>query len=252
MRKNKGSNDEQRTESRFPGKVIHLWEIHLVNLQRVLADEDPMTPEEILPKDQFSGYSRVYGWRKVKEDSLLRAQTEQREQEYQERTSRAGIFRLKDFISFHRSKELLLEFSPADNHYAIDIVAPENSVIYAVLDGTVSFASWTEEFGYVLQIQHENNLLSIYKHCSQLFKTTGDPVTGICCRCNMGKGRNLSTGFHLHFELWHKGILLIRQITSIFNMDLLKRIAILGSTGSIGRQALDVIRRYPGLLKHKS
>jgi murein DD-endopeptidase MepM/ murein hydrolase activator NlpD len=57
------------------------------------------------------------------------------------------------------------------------VVAPENSVISAVLDGTVNFASWTEEYGYVIQIQHENNLLSIYKHCSQLFKKVGDQVT---------------------------------------------------------------------------
>ncbi len=59
-------------------KVIHLWEIHLVNLQRVLADEDPMTPEEILPKDQFSGIPEFTVGGRSKEDSLLRAQTEQR------------------------------------------------------------------------------------------------------------------------------------------------------------------------------
>ncbi len=60
---NKGSNDEQRTESRFLEKVIHLWEIHLKS-PKVADEEDPMTPEEILPKINFR-YSRVYGWRKV-------------------------------------------------------------------------------------------------------------------------------------------------------------------------------------------
>jgi len=187
-------------------KVIHLWEIHLVNLQRVLADEDPMTPEEILPKDQFSGIPEFTVGGRSKEDSLLRAQTEQREQEYQENIQGRNI-QIEGLHFFPPVKGIVTSaFSPADNHYAIDIVAPENSVIYAVLDGTVSFASWTEEFGYVLQIQHENNLLSIYKHCSQLFKTTGDPVTAGSAVAVIGRDGTYSTGFHLHFELWHKGI----------------------------------------------
>ncbi len=187
-------------------KVIHLWEIHLVNLQRVLADEDPLTPEEILPKDQFSGIPEFTVGGRSKEDSLLRAQTEQREQEYQENIQGRNI-QIEGLHFFPPVKGIVTsEFSPADNHYAIDIVAPENSVIYAVLDGTVSFASWTEEFGYVLQIQHENNLLSIYKHCSQLFKTTGDPVTAGSAVAVIGRDGTYSTGYHLHFELWHKGI----------------------------------------------
>jgi murein DD-endopeptidase MepM/ murein hydrolase activator NlpD len=187
-------------------KVIHLWEIHLVNLQRVLADEDPLTPEEILPKDQFSGIPEFTVGGRSKEDSLLRAQTEQREQEYQENIQGRNI-QIEGLPFFPPVKGIVTsEFSPADNHYAIDIVAPENSVIYAVLDGTVSFASWTEEFGYVLQIQHENNLLSIYKHCSQLFKTTGDPVTAGSAVAVIGRDGTYSTGYHLHFELWHKGI----------------------------------------------
>ncbi|MFA5443651.1 MAG: M23 family metallopeptidase [Bacteroidales bacterium] len=187
-------------------KVIHLWEIHLVNLQRVLANEDPMTPDEILPKGQFSGITEFTVGGRSKEDSLLRAQAEQREQEYQENIQGRDI-QIEGLHFFPPVKGIVTsEFSAADNHYAVDIVAPENSVIYAVLDGTVSFASWTEEFGYVLQIQHENNLLSIYKHCSQLFKKTGDPVTAGSAVAVIGKEGTYSTGYHLHFELWHKGI----------------------------------------------
>jgi murein DD-endopeptidase MepM/ murein hydrolase activator NlpD len=97
-------------------------------------------------------------------------------------------------------------FNPAENHFAVDIAAPENSVIYAVLDGTVNFASWTDEFGYILQIQHENNLLSIYKHCSKLFRKVGDSVTAGSVVAVIGSHGLYSTGFHLHFELWHKGV----------------------------------------------
>ncbi len=187
-------------------KVIHLWEIHLVNLQRVLADEDPLTPEEILPKGHFSGIPELTVGGRSREDSLLRAQTEQREQEYQENIQGRNI-QIEGLHFFPPVKGLVTsKFSAAENHFAVDIVAPESSVIYAVLDGTVSFASWTEEFGYVLQIQHENNLLSIYKHCSQLFKKTGDPVTAGSAVAVIGKEGTYSTGYHLHFELWHKGV----------------------------------------------
>ncbi|MDD2539198.1 MAG: M23 family metallopeptidase [Bacteroidales bacterium] len=187
-------------------KVIHLWEIHLVNLQRVLAGQAPMAPEEILPKGQGPDIPEFTVGGRSREDSLLRAGAELREQ--QSRSSISGSnLHIEGLHFFPPVRGLITSgFSPAENHYAIDIVAPENSVIYAVLDGTVNFASWTEEFGYVLQIQHENNLLSIYKHCSQLFKKVGDPVTAGSAVAIIGSHGTYSTGFHLHFELWHKGV----------------------------------------------
>lgn len=187
-------------------KVIRLWEIHLTNLQRVLADQNPMAPEEILPKGQMSDIPDFAVGGRSPEDSLLRAQAELKEQQSRSSIS-GGNLKIEGLHFFPPVKGLVTSgFSPANNHFAVDIVAPENSVIYAVLDGTVNFASWTEEFGYVLQIQHENNLLSIYKHCSQLFKKVGDSVTAGSAVAIIGSHGTYSTGFHLHFELWHKGV----------------------------------------------
>ncbi|HPV87629.1 MAG TPA: M23 family metallopeptidase [Bacteroidales bacterium] len=187
-------------------KVIRLWEIHLINLQQVLADQSPMAPEEILLKGRTSDIPDFAVGGRSPEDSLLRAEAELKEQESLS-SIRGANLQIESLHFFPPVKGLITSaFSPVENHFAVDVVAPENSVIYAVLDGTVNFASWTEEFGYVLQIQHENNLLSIYKHCSQLFKNVGDTVTAGSAVAIIGSHGTYSTGFHLHFELWHKGV----------------------------------------------
>jgi len=186
--------------------VIHLWEVHLVNLQRVLADKEPLTPEEMLPRGNTAQIPEVIAGGRSKEDSLLREEAETIEKQY-ELNVRGSNLQIEGLHFFPPVKGLIVaDFSPAENHYAVDVVAPENSVISAVLDGTVNFASWTEEYGYVIQIQHENNLLSIYKHCSELFKKVGDQVTAGSAVAVIGGTGTISTGQHLHFELWHKGI----------------------------------------------
>ena len=97
------------------------------------------------------------------------------------------------------------EYNLAVNHPYIDIAAPENSVVSAVLAGTVIAADWNDNTGYVIQIQHDNNLISIYKHNAKLLKKTGDAVTTGTPIALVGDKGTLSTGSHLHFELWHKG-----------------------------------------------
>lgn len=96
-------------------------------------------------------------------------------------------------------------FNEDINHFATDIVGLPNSRISAVLDGTVVFADWTVDTGYVLYIQHQNNLISVYKHNSELLKKVGDVVKAGDAIAFMGNTGELTTGPHLHFELWYKG-----------------------------------------------
>jgi len=91
------------------------------------------------------------------------------------------------------------------NHYGIDIVSNMNEPILSVLDGTVIMAGWTLEAGYVIQVQHNNDLISIYKHNSQLLKKMGDRVSAGEAVAIIGNTGEFTTGPHLHFELWHKG-----------------------------------------------
>lgn len=96
-------------------------------------------------------------------------------------------------------------FDSASDHFGVDMVSEPNSMISAVLDGTVIFSGWTLETGYVIYIQHEADIVSVYKHNSELLKSTGDRVNAGDAVAIIGNSGELSTGPHLHFELWHKG-----------------------------------------------
>lgn len=98
------------------------------------------------------------------------------------------------------------EFNPLRKHFGVDVVAARDEVIKSVQDGTVIFAGWTVETGYVIAIQHPGNVISVYKHNSVLFKKEGNIVHAGETVAIIGETGELSTGPHLHLELWINGI----------------------------------------------
>lgn len=96
-------------------------------------------------------------------------------------------------------------FNSSSDHYGIDLVSKPNARISAVLGGTVIFSGWTLETGYVIYLQHETNLISVYKHNAELLKNTGDKINAGEAIAIIGNTGELSTGPHLHFELWYQG-----------------------------------------------
>jgi murein DD-endopeptidase MepM/ murein hydrolase activator NlpD len=138
-------------------------------------------------------------------DSLLRQQVEAEEQ-----------FRLSVLNDNQESKKfyglhfftpvegiITGSFSPADGHFGVDLVAEPDAVVKATLDGTVTMSTWTLETGYVIQIQHDYEIISVYKHNASLFKTAGEKVAAGDAIAIVGNSGELTTGPHLHFELWH-------------------------------------------------
>ena len=97
------------------------------------------------------------------------------------------------------------DFDPNKHHYGMDLVAEERSSVLSVLSGTVVFAGFDPNFGNVIQVQHENGFLSVYKHNEALLKKIGDKVIAGEAIALVGSTGELSTGPHLHFELWYKG-----------------------------------------------
>jgi len=91
-------------------------------------------------------------------------------------------------------------------HLGIDIVGKANSDISVVAEGTVTLAEWTTETGYVIQVQHKNNLLTVYKHNARLLKKEGDKVKEGEIIAVMGNTGKETTGPHLHFEMWLNGV----------------------------------------------
>jgi murein DD-endopeptidase MepM/ murein hydrolase activator NlpD len=98
------------------------------------------------------------------------------------------------------------KFDPTTKHYGVDIVSVQNEAIKATLDGVVIFTGWTLETGYTVCIQHENDLVSIYKHNSAILKEQGSYVKAGDPIAIIGSSGENSTGPHLHFELWYNGV----------------------------------------------
>ena len=90
-------------------------------------------------------------------------------------------------------------------HYAVDIVAPKGTPVKSIANGTVLFAEWTSQTGYVIIVKHQDDLTSVYKHNGSLNKSQGDLVRAGEVIAEVGNTGELTTGPHLHFELWKNG-----------------------------------------------
>lgn len=113
----------------------------------------------------------------------------------------------RDYYHFFPPVEGIVtnSFDEKVRHYGTDIVAKANSKVAAVLDGVVIFTDWTVKTGYVIQVQHANDLVSVYKHNSTLLKKQGDYVRAGEVIGVVGNTGEESSGPHLHFELWRAG-----------------------------------------------
>ena len=96
-------------------------------------------------------------------------------------------------------------FDYDSKHYGVDIAMPENSPVHSISEGIVVFAEWTSETGFVIILEHLNGLTSIYKHNSSIIKTQGDRIETGEIIAFTGNTGSLTTGPHLHFELWYRG-----------------------------------------------
>lgn len=141
----------------------------------------------------------------AEEDSLLRQQIEQ-EEKYNLSSAEKKNQGLSNIAFFTPLKGVVSSaYDPKSNHLAVDIVAAENMPVKSCLDGMVVFAQWTTQTGHVLIVQHANDLISVYKHNSALLKEQGDYVRAGEAVAIIGNSGELSSGPHLHFELWHRG-----------------------------------------------
>lgn len=138
----------------------------------------------------------------IREDSLLRAQVALEDKYNLFETPAADGSKL---LYSPLSGPVTQQYDPDSRHFAIDIVAPRDTPIKAVANGTVIFAEWTAATGYVIIIEHQEGLISVYKHNGSLSKAQGDVVRAGEVVASVGNTGELTTGPHLHFELWKDG-----------------------------------------------
>ena len=138
----------------------------------------------------------------IKEDSLLRQKVDKEDKYnlFETAKSRAS------FVLFPPANGTISEnYNSKTKHYAVDIVLAKDTPIKATADGTVIFAEWTTQTGYVIILEHSYGLISVYKHNASLNKSQGDLVKAGEVIAASGNSGELSTGPHLHFELWSDG-----------------------------------------------
>lgn len=184
---------------------IKIWELQVSNIQRIAQGETPLSIDSLITQRSGAMSLQEKGTISAKDDSLLREEIRKQEQ-FSISINSKKIEQIEGLHFFKPIQGVITEpFNLSINHPYIDVAAPKGSIIYSILDGTVISADWNDQTGYTIQIQHDNNLISIYKHAERVLKSTGDKIeagTPIAIVGNTGK---LSTGEHLHFELWHGG-----------------------------------------------
>lgn len=166
-----------------------------------VSQAEPDTSPEATTKVKPVEYKRS------QEDSLLRKEIEA--EDLVNLNPNFNRDSKSSYILFPPVKGVVTEsFSAQRSHFGVDIAAPKDASIQAVDDGTVILASYTAETGHIIQVQHDNELISIYKHNSVLLKKQGDKVRAGEAIAIIGETGEFSSGPHLHFEMWRNGVAL--------------------------------------------
>lgn len=187
-------------------RELNLRDKYFANLNHIISGKPPV--ENVYLQDTSGTYSSI-DFSITSEDSALRARIEKEER---------FNLTLRPVISEPSSNLAGLHFFPPvkgvisgrfdarSKHFGTDIVSTPKAVVFAALDGTVIFTGWTMETGFVIEVQHPNNIVSVYKHNSSLLKETGDLVrAGEAISVIGDSGELYTSGPHLHFEIWYKG-----------------------------------------------
>lgn len=189
---------------------------YISNLLNVFAGKTEGKPAKP-PRDSTGKYANV-DIKPSEHDQKLRTDIETNQLEStSDKVSANKINALSNFFFFTPIKGIITtSYNLKEEHFGVDIVAKENEMVKATLDGTVIFAGFTAEDGYVLQLQHNNNLTSVYKHNSMVSKKTGEFVKAGEPIGVIGNTGETSKGNHLHFELWYNGFAINPQDYVVF------------------------------------
>ena len=182
--------------------VLERQRMYIMNVQDIISGN--VKPDSIHSIDSLTV---------VRSEELMeRTQAEEEFRKQYEETERYNLTTIDNassttgLIFFRPTRGMLSSgFDANKKHFGIDIAANPNESILSTLDGTVIMATYTADTGYVIQVQHGQNLVSVYKHCGSLLKKEGDTVKAGEAIALVGNTGEKTTGPHLHFEIWNRG-----------------------------------------------
>jgi murein DD-endopeptidase MepM/ murein hydrolase activator NlpD len=199
--KKKATELNYRTDSLQ--QVINLNEQYYASIKRVLTG-DVSTVE--FNRDSIIDAANIdsgqLNLEPIKEDSILRDIVDKEDKYNVFESSLSNT----NFVLFPPVNGTISEaYNVKEKHFAVDVVVAMDTPVKATADGTVIFAEWTVQTGYVIIIEHSNELISVYKHNASITKQQGDLVKSGEVIALAGNTGELTTGPHLHFELWNRG-----------------------------------------------
>lgn len=187
-------------------RELALRDKYFANLHSIISGNQKA--ELYVQQDSTKNYKAIR-FNTSPEDSALRARVENEERYNLTLGPRTveSVSSLAGLHFFPPVKGIISgRYDISTKHFGTDIVTKPKAIVSAALDGTVIFTAWTMETGFVIEVQHPNNIVSVYKHNSSLLKETGDLViAGEAISVVGDSGELYTSGPHLHFEIWYKG-----------------------------------------------
>lgn len=182
--------------------MLHQQNLYIMNIQDIFSGQVPIDSVQTL--DSLTAARKDTLMERTKREEEFRRQYE--ENEKYNLTTIASRPDVTGLVMFRPTRGMISSHFDMDRkHFGTDIAANPNESVLATMDGTVILSTYTAETGYLIGVQHNQDFVSVYKHCGSLLKKEGDVVKGGEAIALVGNSGTLSTGPHLHFELWYKG-----------------------------------------------
>ena len=173
------------------------------SIEDVLSGKtDEFIERDNIPIDSSLNEKNLFSISPNSEDSILRNYVDS--QDKFNLTKNELVIENKMFFSPIKG-DITQSFNFEENHFAIDIAADIGTPVKSILDGKILFSEWSVDTGHVIIVDHGDNIVSVYKHNSKSLKEQNDFVQAGEVIAYSGNQGSLSSGPHLHFELWKNG-----------------------------------------------
>ena len=185
-------------------RMLEIQHVYLENVARIIGGEVPL--DSIRRIDSLARVDADFEIPRGEAEQAFVAQYEEEEKYSLTALNPNPVFTEQAFFYKPVDGVVSSHYQTDIRHFGVDIAASPSESVLAALDGTVVYAGYDPQHGNVIQLQHRNGLVSIYKHNEALLKEPGDHVVAGEAIALVGNTGTLSTGPHLHFELWYKGV----------------------------------------------